>query len=75
MIILEQFFVSNNLVPEASSAPPRVKKENILSFNWIRGSQVLESASLFTKCLFTIFVPLDPPPPNQQSDGFPLVSY
>ena len=32
----------------------------------------LGNASLFTKCLFTIFVPLDPPPPNQQSDGFPL---
>ena len=24
------------------------------------------------KFLFTIFVPLNPPPPNQQSDGFPL---
>ena len=33
----------------------------------------LGNASLFTKCVFTIFVPLDPPPsPNQQSDGFPL---
>ena len=30
------------------------------------------NARLFTKCLFTIFVPLNPPPPNQQSDGFPL---
>ena len=27
---------------------------------------------MFTKCLFIISVPLDPPPPNQQSDGFPL---
>ena len=33
---------------------------------------ILGNASLFTKFLFTIFVPLDPPPPNQQSDGFPL---
>ena len=24
------------------------------------------------KFLFTIFVPLDPPPPNQQNEGFPL---
>ena len=32
----------------------------------------LGNASLFTKCLFTIFAPLNPPPPNQQSDGFPL---
>ena len=32
----------------------------------------LGNASLFTKFLFTIFVPLNPPPPNQQSDGFPL---
>ena len=32
----------------------------------------LGNASLFTKCLFTIFVPLNPPHPNQQSDGFPL---
>ena len=30
------------------------------------------NASLFTKCLFTIFVPTRPPPPNQQDDGFPL---
>ena len=30
------------------------------------------NASLFTKFLFTIFVALDPPPPNQQNDGFPL---
>ena len=32
----------------------------------------LGNASLFTKFLFTIFVPLDPPPPNQLSDGFSL---
>ena len=32
----------------------------------------LGNASLFTKFLFTIFVPLDPPPPNQQNEGFPL---
>ena len=32
----------------------------------------LGNARLFTKFLFTILVPLDPPPPNQQSDGFPL---
>ena len=30
------------------------------------------NASLFTKFLFTIFVPFDPPPPNQQNEGFPL---
>ena len=30
------------------------------------------SASLFTKYSFTIFAPLNPPPPNQQSDGLPL---
>ena len=29
-------------------------------------------ANLFTKCLFTIFVPLAPPPPNQQNDGLPF---
>ena len=33
---------------------------------------ILGNASLFTKFLFTIFVPLNPPPPNQQNDGFPL---
>ena len=33
---------------------------------------LLGNASLFTKFLFTIFVPLNPPPPNQQNDGFPL---
>ena len=34
---------------------------------------LLGNVNLFTKFLFTIFVPLDPPPPpNQQSDGFPL---
>ena len=27
---------------------------------------------MFTKFLFTIFAPLNPPPPNQQNDGFPL---
>ena len=32
----------------------------------------LGNASLFTKFLFTIFVPLGPPPPNQRRDGFPL---
>ena len=32
----------------------------------------LGNASLFTTFLFTIFVPLDPPPPNQQNDRFPL---
>ena len=32
----------------------------------------LGNASLFTKCLFTFFVPLKPPTSNQQSDGFPL---
>ena len=32
----------------------------------------LGNASLFTKFLFTILVPLGPPPPNQQSNGFPL---
>ena len=30
------------------------------------------NASLFTKFLFTIFVPLKPPPPNQQKEGFSL---
>ena len=30
------------------------------------------NASLFTKILFTIFVPINPPPPNQQNEGFPL---
>ena len=32
----------------------------------------LGNASLFTKCLFTIFAPLNPPLSNQQSDGSPL---
>ena len=32
----------------------------------------LGNAGLFTKCLFTIFVPLDTRSPNQQSDGLPL---
>ena len=32
----------------------------------------LGNSSLFTKFVFTIFVPLNPPPSNQQSDGFPL---
>ena len=27
---------------------------------------------MFTKFLFTIFAPLNPPPPNQHNDGFPL---
>ena len=27
---------------------------------------------MFTKFLFTIFAPLNPPPPNQQNAGFPL---
>ena len=35
----------------------------------------LGNANLFTKCLFTTFVPLEPPPTNQQSDGFPLEFY
>ena len=35
-------------------------------------NNVLGNACSFTKCLFTIFVPLNLPPPNQQSDGFPL---
>ena len=30
------------------------------------------NASLFTKLLFIIFVPFNPPPPNQRDDGFPL---
>ena len=30
------------------------------------------NASLFTMFLFTIFAPLNLPPPNQQNDGFPL---
>ena len=30
------------------------------------------NASLFTKFSFTILVPLNLPPPNQQCDGFPL---
>ena len=33
---------------------------------------ILGNASLFTSILFTIFAPLNPPPPNQQSAGFPL---
>ena len=33
---------------------------------------LLGNASLFTKRLFIIFVPLNPPPPNQQNDEFPL---
>ena len=36
------------------------------------GVEKLGNACLFTKLLFTIFVPLNPPLPNQQSDGFPL---
>ena len=32
----------------------------------------LGNASLFTKFLFTIFAPLNPPPPNRQNDGFSL---
>ena len=30
------------------------------------------NASSFTKISFTIFVPINPPPPNQQNEGFPL---
>ena len=33
---------------------------------------ILGNASLFTKFVFTISVPLNPLPPIQQSDGFPL---
>ena len=34
---------------------------------------VIGNASLFTKILFTIFVPINPPPlPNQENEGFPL---
>ena len=38
-----------------------------------KNPQILGNTNLFTKCLFTIFVPLEPPPPpNQQSDRIPL---
>ena len=43
---------------------PRGRSQN---FQFLVGN-----ASLFTKVLFTIFVPLNPPPPKQQSEGFPL---
>ena len=33
---------------------------------------LIGNARLFTEFLFTIFVPRNPPPPNQQNDGFPL---
>ena len=33
---------------------------------------ILGNASFFTKFLFTIFAPFTTPPPNQQSEGFPL---
>ena len=39
-----------------------------------RDCNVLGNASLFTKCLFTILVLLEPPLPKQRSDGFPLIS-
>ena len=38
--------------------------------NFFRG--LLGNASLFTKILFTIFVPINPPRPNQQNEAFPL---
>ena len=41
----------------------------VISLNF---STDLGNASLFTKCLFTIFAPFNPPPPNQQDDGFIL---
>ena len=44
--------------------------QTIVGGVWLR--PFLGNASLFTGFFFTIFVPLDPPPPNQQSDGFPL---
>ena len=34
--------------------------------------QEIGNASLFTKFLFTIFAPLNPPPPNRESHGFSL---
>ena len=30
------------------------------------------NANSFTKILFTTFVPINPPPPNQENEGFPL---
>ena len=35
-------------------------------------SKCLGNASLFTKFLFTIFALINPPPPNQANEGFPL---
>ena len=53
-----------------------------LGWNWHLSSQnkncwavfaIIGNASSFTKFLFTIFAPVNPPPPpNQQNDGFPL---
>ena len=36
---------------------------------WLILSEIVRNVNLFTKCLFTILGPLNPPP-NQQSDGF-----
>ena len=36
------------------------------------GLLLWQGDTLFTKCLFMIFVPLYPPPPNQHNDGFTL---
>ena len=38
----------------------------------IQHLSMLGNASLFTNVLFTLLCALTPPPPNQQSDGFPL---
>ena len=48
--------------------PPRAEKNK----NYPKRPPRLGNAVLFTIFLFTTFVPLKPPPPNQQNDGFPL---
>ena len=38
----------------------------------LRRGSLVGNASLFMNFLFAIFVPLNPPPPNQQNDAIPL---
>ena len=59
-----------------SMAMPAVSLQKKIEIAFeIVGAQGTEigNANLFTKCLFTILVPLNPPPPpKQQSDGSPI---
>ena len=67
------FFLQENL--HVHKIPCFREGGGILGFFGGPGSAdliLLGNASWFTKCSFTIFVPLHPPPPpNQQNNGFP----